>query len=266
MLKKLVIAAVAVVVGMAVLHSTRLGSHVKVWWQEAKAVVERQVPPEQRLKVLQVEIDKIDKEIRNNISKIAERQVNCDSLEKDVVALRGTVNGNREEVADLAKALDAKVEFVNFNGESFNRKAATHKLDLAVSTFKARKNELERKEQLLAERKKGLDIANQRITEMKAQRDQLTATVAELQTRIEMARLNHMADKLDIDDSQVGRCNALVKEIEQSLDRQTKEADLLKKYGYTNEAPAEKATRSTEDVLNSAKEVLQDNGQRVVNK
>ena len=267
MLKKLVIAAVAVVVGTVVLRHTGAGSLVQVWWRDAKAAVERRVPPEQRIKQLGIEVEKIDSDIKRNISIVAERQVNCASLEKDVVVLRDTVTRTHDEVASLAKALDAKIELVAFHGDNLKRPAATRRLDLAVATYKARKGELDRKEQLLAERKRTLEVANQRISEMVAQRDQLAATVAELQTRVEMARLQNMEAKLEIDDSQVGRCNALVKEIEQSLDRQSEEAKLLTKYGYTNEAPsaAEKAGRSTEDVLKAAREVL-DDGQRVVNK
>src|SRR4051794_32295058 len=105
MLKKLVIAAVAVVVGMAVLHKTRAGSMMQVWWHDAKTFVERQVPPEERIKMLQVEVQKIDKDIRHNISLVADKLVGCESLEKDVVALRDTVAHNRDEVATLSKGL-----------------------------------------------------------------------------------------------------------------------------------------------------------------
>jgi len=75
MCKKLVIAAVAILVGTAVVKHTTIGSLVQVWWHDAKQAVERQVPPEVQIKQLAVEVSKIDADIKRNLSKLAQQEV-----------------------------------------------------------------------------------------------------------------------------------------------------------------------------------------------
>src|SRR5258708_5090848 len=53
MCKKLVLAAVAILVGSMVVKHTSVGSLARVWWNDARQAVERQVPPETQIKRLE---------------------------------------------------------------------------------------------------------------------------------------------------------------------------------------------------------------------
>jgi chromosome segregation ATPase len=261
MLKKLLIAAVAVVVGMTVVHKTGFGSLMQVWWRDAKNCCERVVPPETQIKQLQVEIGKIDRDIKRNLGILASQQVDCRGLEENVVALRDETGRLKENVASMAKALDANTERVALNNTTYDKPSLTRRLDLAVSTYKVKKAELTQKEKLLGLNKERLEISHQRISEMCSQREQLKATVAQLETRLEMLRLQQMANKLDLDESQVGRCNELVARINRLLAEQEEVGNLQTKYGFTNSVPsAEKDARPTGEVLKAAREVLSENG------
>src|SRR5262245_5774571 len=114
MLKKLLIAAAAVVVGMLVVNKTGMGSLMQVWWKDATSCCVRSVPPETRIKQLQIEVSKIDADIKRNLGLLAGQQVECKGLEENVVALREEAGRLKENVAEMAKALDTDTERVDF--------------------------------------------------------------------------------------------------------------------------------------------------------
>jgi hypothetical protein len=64
---------------------------------------------------------------------------------------------------------------------------------------------------------------------------------------------------VEIDDSQVNRCNTLASKIETRLREKEKVAELNLQYGYRSEVPAlDKEPRPAEEVLKSARRALAD--------
>jgi chromosome segregation ATPase len=264
MCKKLLVAAVAVVVGLAVVKHTQLGSLLQVWWKDAKISVEKQIPPEVRIKQLGVEIDKIDRDIKKNLSRLAQQEADCQMLEEKVVALRASQKQLREDVAAMEKQLDQpKAERVAFNGRTSD---LARKLDAATNLYTSRKAELKAREELLAEKKRTLEEAHQSVSKMRDHKEQLRITVARLETRLETLRLKQMEAKVELDDSQVGKCNELASKIEEQLRRSEIEAKLQEKYGYRNATASEQDAKTTEEVLKAARRALQDETDPVVKK
>jgi hypothetical protein len=84
-------------------------------------------------------------------------------------------------------------------------------------------------------------------------------TAARLETRYELVRLKGVQNKVEIDDSQVTRCNTLANKIEARLREKEKLADLHLQYGYRSEVPAlESEPRATATVLEAARRALAD--------
>jgi chromosome segregation ATPase len=255
------IAAVALVVGLSVVKHTSLGSLFQVWWKDARATVERQIPPEVQIRQLAVEIDKIDKDIKKNLGKLAAQEVECQMLEERVVALRTNQKQLRDDISAMEKLLDnPRTERVSFSGVTYRTPELTRKLESATSTYTNRKSELKAKEQLLADKKRTLEAAHQRISAMRDQKEALRVTVARLETRVETLRLKQMEQKVvDLDDSQVGRCNELAGKIEERLRKSEVEAKLQAEYGYRTPSPVlDREPKTTEEVLKSARQALQD--------
>jgi chromosome segregation ATPase len=267
MCKKLLVAAVAVVVGLTVVKHTQLGSLLQVWWKDAKISVEKQIPPEVRIKQLNVEIDKIDRDIKKNLSRLAQQEVDCQLLDEKVVALRASQKQLREDVASMEKLLDQpKTERVAFNGVTYRNSELARKLDAATSLYTGRKAELKAREELLTEKKRTLEEAHQGIGRMRDHKEQLRITVARLETRLETLRLKQMEAKVELDDSQVGKCNELASKIEEQLRRSEVEAKLQEKYGYRNTTTVDHDAKTTEEVLKAARRALQDETDPVVKK
>src|SRR6185437_9488903 len=103
MFKKIAIAAFAIGVGVLLLSRVSL---VRVLWNDSKSWVARQVPPEVKLKEIKSEVDKIDNEIRKNISKVAKMEVETKMLDEEVVALRERQHKLRSDISAMNQKLD----------------------------------------------------------------------------------------------------------------------------------------------------------------
>jgi len=261
MCKKLVIAAVAILVGTAVVKHTTIGSLVQVWWHDAKQAVERQVPPEVQIKQLAVEVSKIDADIKRNLSKLAQQEVEVQATDDALASLKDTQATLKAEIAALTKGLEnADSEKVSINSKNWAVARATKQLDAKVTKYERTKSEIASKEKLLANRREALEAAHARIQEMSTQKEQLRDTVANLQTRLEVAKLNATKShtNIEFDDSQVARCNQLANDISNRLNRDEKEGELLLQYGYGKAQPKAEETKPVADVLKAARRIAHD--------
>jgi chromosome segregation ATPase len=265
MCKKLLVAAVAIVVGLSVVKHTQLGSLLQVWWHDAKATVERQVSPEVKIKQLVVEINKIDKDIKHNLSKLASREVECQGLEESVADLRSKQAQMRDDIARMEKLLDSGTHRVSFQGIAYETPEFTRKLDLAVNIYNHRKDDLKNKEQVLEQKRRTLEEAHRRISTMRDKKEELRLIVARLETQLEAVKLRQMESRIvDLDDSQVTRCEQLAAEIKEQLKKAEVEATLQAKYGYLTPSPAlDGDQKSKAEVLKAARQALKEDGEAV---
>jgi chromosome segregation ATPase len=261
MCKKLVIAAVAILVGTAVVKHTTIGSLVQVWWHDAKQAVERQVPPEVQIKQLAVEVGKIDADIKRNLSRLATQEVEVQALDDQVAGLKDNQAALKAEITALTKGLEsADTEKVSIRGKNWAVARATKQLDASVAKYDRTKADIASKEKLLTNKREALEAAHARIQEMSAQKEQLRDTVANLQTRLEVAKLNATKNhtNIEFDDSQVARCNQLARDINDRLSRDEKETELLTQYGYGKAQPKAEETKPVADVLKAARKIVHD--------
>lgn len=259
MLKKMLIAAVAVVAGLAVLTGVTKISP-KVWLEGCCRSARNMVPPETRLKQLNAEIDSIDKDIKKNLSKLARMEVEVQMLSEDLDGKRGQQVKLRAEINDLRKGLEAGVEKVSWHGRSVRPAEATRRLNMATTEFVSLKEHIKGREQLLVERNRTLDTAKNRITEMKNEKENLRLLAAKLGTQIELAKMKQMeARMVDIDDSAVSRAREHAKELEIYLRQIKEETRLSEEFGYSAPTALEKQDAQTrEEVLKAARQALQE--------
>jgi chromosome segregation ATPase len=264
MCKKLFVTAIAIVVGLLVVKHTQLGSLAQVWWHDARASLEKQIPPDVKIRRLNVEISKIDKDIQRNLSRLASRKVDCLMLEREVADLRDNQRHLKGNIVEMEKALEGRTHKVAFQGDTYSVGEFTHRFDSLVNMYTSRKAELKAKEQLLEEKRRIVEEATKRITTMREQKDELRVTVARLEAQLETLKLRQMQDKVvDLDDSQVSKCNELAAQIKRELLKSEVEAKLYRENGYTPAPVLERETKSPEEVLKAARRALQEDGEAV---
>ncbi len=259
MFKKLLIAAVAVVAGLAVLNH----SLVKVWYKEACCSANKLVPPEVRLKQLNHEIDNIDKDIKKNISRLARMEVDVKMFEEQLDAKRDKVAHLRSDIGDLRKSLEgARTEQVSFRGHKKSALRLTNQLEMSVAEFTSLKEQVKVQEQLLTDKKRTLEVAHNRITEMKNEKEKLRLLATRLATHLELVKMKQIQNQeVAFDDSAISNARSIAKDVETTLRVMETNSRLNSQFGYAEKPVLEKEGKSTEEVLKSAREALQDEEQ-----
>jgi len=259
MFKKLLIAAVAVVAGLAVLNL----SLVKVWYRDACCSAKRLVPPEVRLKQLNHEIDNIDRDIKKNISRLARMEVEVKMFEEQLDAKRDKQARLRSDIGDMQKSLvGARTERVSYHDRKVDSSRLTNQLEMAVTEFTSLKEQVKVQEQLLVDKKRTLEVAHSRITEMKNEKEKLRLLATRLATHLETVKMKQVRDQeIAFDDSAISNAREIAKDVEVQLRTIETDMKLKSQFGYAEQSPVEKEGKSTEEVLKSAREALQDDEQ-----
>jgi hypothetical protein len=266
MCKKLVLAVGAVIVGLAVISFTGVGALAHSKWKAAQKWMDSQVPVEAKLDQLKSKADKIDKDIQDTLKKkLAPMEVEADRLESNLNALKEQQTKLHDEVAAMTAALENKGTKVSYNNKTYGVAEFTERLDSAVSKYERQKVEIKTREQLLASKRQALELAHERITEMRGQKDKIRIAIAQLETRIESAKLQQVSTDVSMDDSVIAECNALVDQIDMQLAQTEKFTQLQKQYGYEpkSKSVVARQEKNKEDVLQAAKKALEGDSEKV---
>lgn len=260
MCKKLCLATGAVIVGLLVITFTGLGTLAQVKWHEASRWMEKQVPPETQLKQLQVEAGKIDKDIKKHLGTLAAQEVEFERLEANLTARKEQQTKLREDIAAMTAALDSKNEKVSYNGKNYRQSELALRLESKVHDYELGKTEIKTKEQVLASKRQSLELAHQRISEMRDQKEQIRVTIAKLEARIEAVKLKQVDCPFEVDDTQVNKCNVLAEKLDRQLAEEEKRTELFHKYGYDRERKSStvREEKTIDEVKQAAKKALQD--------
>jgi chromosome segregation ATPase len=267
MCKKLCLAVGAVTVGLLLISFTSARSIMTVKWHEACNWMDRQVSPEMQLKTLHVEIDKIDKDVKQHVDKIAVLAVEVDRLDAQVVAMKEGQTKMREDIAAMTKLLESNSDKVSFNKHTYRASELSQKLDSTVNAYEIRKADLKNKEQQLSLKRQSLEAAQQRISDMRDQKEKLRVAAAKLETRIETVKVKQVACPIEVDDSQVNKCNTIIDKLDKRVAEDEKKLLLYPQFGITTEqekASVVRESKSKEEVIKAAKEALQNDEEKVV--
>lgn len=251
MLKKLIIAAVAVVAGLAVLNL----SLVKVWWKDCCHSAKSLVPPEVQLKQLNNEIGNIDKDIKKNIGRLAAMEVEVNHLEKQIKGQRVQLGELKSDMTAMQKSLEDRSGRVAFHGDKVDAANLTRKLDRTVTQYTSLKEKTKVQDKLLEEKKRTLDAAHARLTEMFNEKEKLTLLSARLAGHIEATKTKAMGTSIEFDDSAITRCHEIAKDIETRLDIADREHALKTQY-YGSGSTSAVDEKSREDVLKATRKAL----------
>jgi len=259
MLKKILIAAVAVIAGLAVLNHSSL---VKTYWNRACCSAKRMVPPEVRLQQLNTEIGNIDKDIKKNLSRLARMEVDVNMFEEKLKEARTEQAHARADIADMRKALEERGEKVVFRKSPISASRLTDRLEMAVTKFTGLKERIKVQEQLLANKKRTLEAAYNRISEMKNEKEKLHVLATKLETHLEMVRLKQVQNQeITFDDSAISNAREIANDVEVQLRTAETDLKLRAQFGYADRVPEEKPAKDRDEVLKSARKALEEDNE-----
>jgi chromosome segregation ATPase len=260
MCKKLLIAGAAVVVGLVLLRVTTVGSLLHVWWNDASRFVERQVPPETRLKQLQLEVNKIDTDIKGAVKNLVRLEVERDDLVKSIDFLKAKQDKSKKDMRALVEGLEQGNTLVSVGSQTLSSEVAQIRLDGLRNEYEIRKETLRNKEDLLKSKQDALVLADQRISKIQEKKAELTALVASMEAKLEQLRVRQINNNIEINDSQVSKCEALADSLRKELAEQEKIAEKFARYGIDATEPSApvKTSNSKAESIKAAKALLAD--------
>ncbi|HWG43790.1 MAG TPA: hypothetical protein VN688_13520 [Gemmataceae bacterium] len=257
MLKKILIAAVAIIAGTAVLTKVTKISPM-TWFGDCCTHARNLVPPEVQLKQLKTEINNIDKDINKNLSRLARMDVEVKMFEEQLDAKRDRQAKLRGDISDMQKSLEARTEKVAYRGHKLQSSELTRRLDRNVTEFTCLKEQVKAHEQLLTSKKRTLEVAKNRISEMKNEKEKLHLLAAKLETHLELVKMKQMENQVvDFDNSAVSQARETAKNVEIRLRAAETEMKLKAEFGYADKNTVEPEAKSTDEVLKAARQALQ---------
>jgi phage shock protein A len=217
MLKKMVVAGLAVAVGVAaivLITSPKWRSWVGMQFQNAGDNVDDLISPEDEIARLKFEIKNLEKqepELRDQEAKLA---VDIDNLEAKVDADAKSVEKLKAEGKSLRDALreDSTATKISWSGKEWPRGSVEKQLDADMNLFEVKKKELENEQGLLAQRKENL-------AKMKEQRASLKSTCLELQTEVAQLESELKAVKIQEQNNAIAAGDNGVSKVRADLDR-----------------------------------------------
>jgi len=215
--KKVLIAAIAVVVALVVINFTRLGSHIKLWKKQLSVAIEAQIPPEQEIARLEMELKDLEKQDAQHYHKVAVQRVEVKDFEKQVDAFRTKVAAAEKRLVAMEASLAAKGEQVTYEGGQFSRDVLNNEARSAARSFQTDEARLKALEQTLIAKKQSLQMNEDKLNKLKLTRDQMASELAQLRAALESERQAAAAEKETIDDASYNQTRNSLDEIRKKI-------------------------------------------------
>jgi chromosome segregation ATPase len=263
MCKKIVIAALAVGLGLAVVRGTWVGSHLR--WKANKVFnsVKHSVPPEQEIARLRMEVHNLGRDDDRHYDKVARMMVAVDKLDGDVKDLRAKLKKEEARLAKLHTDLAGEKTFV-IHGE---RRYTKDNLRAEALAFKTAEENLKSKEANLDAQRMHLSLEHKKLTELRTVREQMATELQKLETALAQERHAQAASESTIDDSGYRRLRKEMDSVKERIEVLKKKRELRGELNITtrNDQAAERDSKADkfldERFGNKAKEVAGDENQ-----
>jgi len=215
MFKKLLIAALAVFVGVAVLSGTKLGSHLRLNWNKARTWAENQVPLETEIDRLKMEVANLARDDDRYYDQVARQQNQVTKLRKKVSEARSALAKQESFIKDLREALAQEGEFVVFREGRQPRSRVESEVRSEALRFLADERVVKADEENLSILEETLTANKGKLENLSLQRKEMEAQLLVLERELAQQRLKDQS-KLVVDD---GRYGNLGRQIEDARER-----------------------------------------------
>ena len=257
MLKKLLIAAVAVIAGLVVLTKVTKISP-RVWLGDCCKSARSMVPPEVQLKQLKADINNIDKEIDKNLGVLAHKAAEVEGFADQLARDHDRQAHLLADIRDMRKALQDGDAKVVFRGGKADADDLTQRLNMANVDYACLKEKVKTQEKILTEKKNALATAKTRIAKMKNQQSELRLLAVQLENQLEMLRMKQVENQDAVfDDSALSRAQETARAVKLRLREINKLITYKKEFGRTEKVEPEPSL-NRDEVLKQSENLLQD--------
>jgi septal ring factor EnvC (AmiA/AmiB activator) len=201
MFKKVLIAAVAVVLGLWLVGGTWIGSHICLKANRVRNWVKDRVPPEQEIARLRMELDNLGKDDEKHFDQVARQKIDVSRQDRSVETLKKDLARRENDIRDMRAALAATGENVPFNGKKYERTDLLEQVRLDARAFQADEETLKCREEKLKAMKRNLSINLKKLNDLKVVRQQMATELSKLETALAEERQVQAEANSTLDDA-----------------------------------------------------------------
>jgi peptidoglycan hydrolase CwlO-like protein len=248
MLKKLLIAVVAVAVGLTVVRSTKLGSLMRVKWNDATAWCNKQIPVETEIARLRDEISRLGNDTKSHCQVIAEEMVQVDNLKREISEGEAKLEKQKKKVTAMRDALnEGGNKLVVLGEEKYPRVRVEKQLARDFTHYKTAEAQLVQQRKLLESRETCLAKAREQLTAMQESRRDLEVEVSRLEAEYNTLKVAQTKSKFNLDDSSLSKVKEGVAALRNRIAAESNKAALAAEF---SEGPISAGdTVKTKDLL-----------------
>jgi chromosome segregation ATPase len=232
MTKKIIVAAIVLLVGAVVVKKANLCSYATAVFNNGAERVRHEIPRDLELARVKSEIGKMDRDYQKLLRAIAERMASTKKLSEEVAM----GEANRKELVDslsaLAKAIEEKEAPIRYQGFTYQTTAkAEAKAARELTVLKQLDKSLASKKKMLDAEQRNLDALRDALDKLVTQKREFEVRVAQLEAA--QAELDAVAVKspLKTDESRVADIKRTLDEIEYGVNVDRQLIELQEQYG-----------------------------------
>jgi len=214
MCKKIVIAALAVGLGLAVVKGTWLGSHLRFRANKFVTSVRHSVPPEQEIARLRMELKNLERDDDKHFDKVARMMVRINALEREVAQIRTNLVKEEKRIKGLREELAGGVEFVMHGGSRYTKEDLRNE----GLTFQTAEANLKSKEENLKAQRERLGLERRKLTDLRTVREQMATELQRLETALAQEKHAQAASESTIDDSKYQQLRKDMEQVRERID------------------------------------------------
>jgi len=235
MFKKVAIVGAAGLLAAAVLTQTHVGGYLRHHFDRADKYLENQVPPEEEVARIKVEVGNLDKDIDRARGSVAEERVEAKLVKGRVEEKRTQVDNSRAIVEARGKMLkDAgQNKLVKWDSREVSFDRAKELLQSQVKAHKTLEGELKALETMVAVRERTRDLAEQHLQALVTQKSELEAAVTALEADIKMAKIEQVESKYQNDGTRMADIKESLANLKKRIEVQREKLNLAKQYEKT---------------------------------
>jgi peptidoglycan hydrolase CwlO-like protein len=232
MFKKVAIVGAAGLLAAAVLTQTHVGGYLRHQFDRADKYLENQVPPEEEVARIKVEVASLDKDIDRARGSVAEERVEAKLVKVRLEEKRTQVSNSRAAVEALAKTLkdSGSARLVKFDSRELPYERAKEVLQGKVTAHKALEGELKSLETMVAVRERTRDLAEQHLQALVTQKSELEAAVTELEADVKMAKIEQVQSKYQNDGTRMAEVKESLAKLKKRIEVQREKLNIAKQY------------------------------------
>jgi len=224
MCKKLLIAALAVVVGVGVVSSTRLGSHIRLCWNKVSREVNQQIPPETEIERLKMELDNLTRLDDRYYDQVARQKREVQKLEAKVKTDKANLAKRESELKEMRLVLASKDDKAVYHG--FGKDKVQEQFNIDFKQFLSDEEGVKADDQNLEELRGTLRENEKKLQELGIVRTKMKVRLQTLAKELARERRLQTQSNLTLDDSHYSAVNQQINELEDRIEQMKIKRDM----------------------------------------